>query len=186
MSGWIIEKNFLNIQEQSDLMQSIDSCPWSTELGRRVQQFGYCYDYSTRRISSSRETAAIPTWGNKLVDRMIARGIATQSFDQVIVNEYLPGQGISPHIDSISSFGNEIVSVSLGSSCIMTFSNPRRGEQCDILLDPGDLLLLRDEARFQWRHQIRSRKSDRWQGRVMKRSRRLSVTFRKVLLNVTM
>ena len=35
-----------------------------------------------------------------------------------------------------------------------------------------------DEARYQWQHGIARRKSDRWQGAVIPRSRRLSVTLR--------
>ena len=42
-------------------------------------------------------------------------------FDQLIVNEYQPGQGISPHIDNQTLFGDVVVSVSLSSNTIMTF-----------------------------------------------------------------
>lgn len=42
-------------------------------------------------------------------------------FDQLIVNEYEPGQGINPHIDNIKLFKSDIASLSLGSDCIMIF-----------------------------------------------------------------
>ncbi len=43
------------------------------------------------------------------------------SFDQLIVNEYQPGQGISPHIDNKTLFSDIIVSLSLGSNAVMIF-----------------------------------------------------------------
>lgn len=40
--------------------------------------------------------------------------------NQIIVNEYWPGEGISPHVDKLK-FADGIVSVSLGSTCAMIF-----------------------------------------------------------------
>lgn len=40
-------------------------------------------------------------------------------FNQLIINEYNPGQGINPHIDNPILFSSPIVSLSLGSDCIM-------------------------------------------------------------------
>ena len=42
---------------------------------------------------------------------------------QVIINEYIAGQGINPHIDDPSQFGEWIVGISLGSHTAMNFSN---------------------------------------------------------------
>lgn len=42
-------------------------------------------------------------------------------FDQLIINEYTPGQGINPHIDNPTLFSSPIVSLSLGSDCVMEF-----------------------------------------------------------------
>lgn len=181
VNGLLVVKNFLTVRAQDDLTASIDAggC-WSTELERRVQHFGYRYDYKVRRVSSLMTAMPLPGWGRSLVERILAADLASQQFDQLIVNEYLPGQGIAPHIDSISCFDNEIVSISLGSPCVMTFSNPTPEQKIDVLLEPGDLLLMRDESRYEWRHRINPRKKDHWKGRVVERERRVSLTFRKV------
>ena len=42
--------------------------------------------------------------------------------DQLIVNDYAPGQGIPAHVDA-PLFTDTIISISLGSSCVMEFSN---------------------------------------------------------------
>lgn len=46
-------------------------------------------------------------------------------FNQLIINEYLPGQGINPHVDNPTLFSSPIVSVSLGSECVMEFDNEK-------------------------------------------------------------
>ena len=44
------------------------------------------------------------------------------SFDQLTVNEYLPGAGIPPHCDSHSPFEEVFCALSLGTQTVMTFS----------------------------------------------------------------
>jgi alkylated DNA repair dioxygenase AlkB len=182
IAGLTVQKRFLNVERQKYLIEAIDSGTWNGDLKRRVQHFGYRYDYSARRIAASLKALPIPEWGQQLMQKILQAGITNQAFDQLIVNEYLPGQGISPHIDSISSFGNDIVSVSLGSPCVMRFACTTRADHFNVLLEPGDLLHIRDEARYQWRHQIEPRRSDKWAGQMIERARRVSATFRRVLL----
>lgn len=43
--------------------------------------------------------------------------------DQIIVNEYTPGQGIAPHMDHSGSFDEWIVSISLISGVTMNFQS---------------------------------------------------------------
>lgn len=47
-----------------------------------------------------------------------------------------------------------------------------------IYLEPRSLLILKDDARYKWKHGITSRKSDNG----VKRQKRVSLTFRKVIL----
>lgn len=47
------------------------------------------------------------------------------SLDQLTVNEYTPGVGLSAHIDTHSAFSGAIVSLSLGGGCVMEFRRPR-------------------------------------------------------------
>ena len=98
--------------------------------------------------------------------------------DQVIVNEYLPGQGISPHINCISCFGNVICSLSLLSPCVMDFIEE---EKISILLEPSSLLLLTGSSRYNWKHGIAARKSDIYDSNKIIRQRRISVTFRTII-----
>ena len=98
--------------------------------------------------------------------------------DQVIINEYEPGQGIAAHIDCVPCFGNHIASLSLGGAVDMRFD--RRGEAHNLRLMPESLLGLSGEARLKWRHSIAARKTDIVDGQRVVRSRRVSLTFRTV------
>jgi alkylated DNA repair dioxygenase AlkB len=182
IQGLFVVRAFVPVEERNRLIAQIDSGQWSIELKRRVQHYGYRYDYRARRITPLAKAAPIPDWAQQLSKSMLQKGITVDTPDQLIINEYLPGQGIAPHIDSITSFGDEIVSISLGSSCVMSFSRRERNQEHAMLLEPGDLLLLRGEARYKWRHEIKPRKTDKWKGQIINRQRRLSLTFRTVRL----
>jgi alkylated DNA repair dioxygenase AlkB len=60
----------------------------------------------------------------------------------------------------------------------MDFRHAETGERASLLLERRSLLVLSDEARYEWEHGIARRKNDHWQGIVLPRARRLSVTFR--------
>lgn len=98
-------------------------------------------------------------------------------FDQLIVNEYRPGQGIAPHIDCKPCFTDGIASLSLNSGTVMHF---RRAycDNVDILLPRRSLIILTGEARYNWTHSIVPRLADNG----VARQRRVSLTFRTVIL----
>jgi alkylated DNA repair dioxygenase AlkB len=50
-----------------------------------------------------------------------------------------------------------------------------------MFLEPGSLTVMKDDARYAWKHAIPARKTDTYQGHKVERQRRLSLTFRTVL-----
>jgi alkylated DNA repair dioxygenase AlkB len=84
-------------------------------------------------------------------------------------------------VDCVPCFADTVLSISLGSTCVMTLTNPTAGRSVDLLLEPGSLLVFNRPARYEWRHGIASRKNDRWNDTTLPRVRRVSVTFRTVL-----
>jgi len=119
-----------------------------------------------------------PAFLAPILERLVAEGVFPERPDQIIVNEYLPGQGIAPHVDCIPCFGPVIASLSLGSACEIAFSQERTGQREKMILEPRSLLVLAGEARSQWRHAIAHRKSDVIEGKRAQRLRRISLTFR--------
>lgn len=183
ISGLAYIPDFISVQEQDLLLSQIGQQPWLTDLKRRVQHYGYKYDYKARTISDDIYLGLLPDWLSSISKKLYDEDIFPSVPDQAIVNEYLPGQGISAHIDCVPCFADTIVSLSLGSSCIMEFSNPRTGEKKSLLLEARSLIVLSDQARYEWQHAIPARKSDIINGIKTERVRRVSLTFRNVILN---
>jgi alkylated DNA repair dioxygenase AlkB len=182
-SGISYAPDFISAAESTELIAKLDLGEWSQELKRRVQHFGFRYNYKTRSLTAADRIGPLPKWAADLSERLVDRGYFATVPDQVIVNEYLPGQGISPHIDLVSCFGPVVASLSLGSSIVMDFDNAD-GEKGRRLLAPGSLIVLAENARYTWRHGIAGRKSDSIGASTLPRSRRLSVTFRTVVLDL--
>lgn len=166
--------------EEERLLASVDAAPWLPDLRRRVQHYGYRYDYKARKVDPSMYLGPLPDWVQPLADRLVVEGhISTP--DQMIVNEYAPGQGIAAHVDCFPCFGPVVCSLTLGSQCIMEMSEVGGDGAEALLLERGSLLVLGGEARSKWRHAIRGRKTDRAGGQEIARGRRVSLTFRTVL-----
>lgn len=85
----------------------IDAAPWRTDLKRRVQHCGYRYDYKARQARREDYLGPLPELFQQLAERLTAEGHFQTVPDQVIVNEYQPGQGISAHIDGQPALGRQ-------------------------------------------------------------------------------
>ena len=179
--------DFLAASEEDRLLAHIVDSEWLTDLSRRVMHFGYKYDYTSRRLDETARIGPLPEWLAQLSDtvREAASDEAKhlldprRPFEQAIINEYLPGQGIAPHIDR-DCFGPVVATVSLGSAVNMDFCRDSTGEEHEQRLAPRSLVLLRGDARLKWRHGIAKRHSDTWKGQRTKRQRRVSITFRQL------
>ena len=172
---------YLTLAEQAALAAVIDEQSWLTDLKRRVQHYGYRYNYTGRTVDTSMFLGPLPAWASRLAHQLHHDGYTRELPDQVIVNEYEPGQGISSHIDCVPCFGDTILSISLLSSCMMLFTHSRSQTQSSLFLEPGSLLVMQGEARYAWRHSIPARKSDMYNAQKTARGRRLSLTFRTVV-----
>ncbi|MDE3016594.1 MAG: alpha-ketoglutarate-dependent dioxygenase AlkB [Pseudomonadota bacterium] len=155
---------YIDRQQEADLIRIIDIQPWITELKRRVQHYGYRYDYKARSVTPESYLGPLPEWLVPYCDRLRADGHFPQAPDQVIVNEYQPGQGIAPHIDCVPCFTDTIASLSLGSTCVMEFTHTGTQQKIPVLLEPRSLVVLSGDARYRWQHAIPYRKTDRHQG----------------------
>lgn len=182
-TGLIYVPDYLSQQEHDCLAVFVDRQPWLADLKRRVQHYGYRYDYKARSINLRMYLGELPDWGQKLAQRLFKDGWMIKQPDQLIVNEYHPGQGISSHIDCVPCFGPVVACLSLGSNCMMDFMNPQTNEVISLLLEPRSLLIMSDESRYEWKHAIKARKNDTYKGKKIVRERRISLTFRTVILN---
>lgn len=180
IAGLIYIHEFVTEEEQKSLIETIDSLPWLTDLKRRTQHYGYKYDYTKKQIDSSMFLGPIPEWIQPFSKRLVDLKHFDKLPDQVIVNEYLPGQGISRHRDCVPCFGDTIASLSLGSPCLMEFEHIGSSKVGGMMLGPRSLLILTGEARYDWMHAIPARREDTFRQETFVRGRRVSLTFRTI------
>ncbi|PWA75715.1 Nucleotide-binding, alpha-beta plait [Artemisia annua] len=201
--GVYLIHDFISAQEEEQLLAAVDARPWHNLAKRRVQHYGYEFCYNIRNVDTQQRLGELPSFVACVLDKVPVfqklDEAADVSLDQLTVNEYPSGVGLSPHIDTHSAFEGSIYSLSLSGPCIMEFrrySNTnacfgdRDAESCDnssncirkaIYLPPRSMLLLSGEGRYAWQHYIPHHKIDMVKDTIIRRgSRRVSFTFRKV------
>ena len=120
---------------------------WLADLSRRVQQYGWRYDYSARAVTADMRIGPLPDWLQTLAERLYEAGCFDRAPEQVIINEYEPGQGIAMHADHLG-FGPAVAMVSLGDDWEMDFSRSGEGKRtASLLLERESALALTGEAR---------------------------------------
>lgn len=107
---YLIE-DFISKEEEALLIKEIDAREWDNTLSRRVQHYGWRYDYTKRAISEDDFLGEIPAFLQNTRDEVLGKEIDKGKV-QVIINEYQPGQGISAHVDQPRIFGGEIHALS--------------------------------------------------------------------------
>jgi len=175
-------RDFVSEPAAGRLLAAIDASDWRADLKRRVQHYGWRYDYRARHVTKNMRLGPLPDWLLPVAEAVGDLPEFDRRPDQAIMNEYLPGQGISAHVDCEPCFGPAIASLSLGGEVEMVFRKRATGERRSVILEPAMLLILSGEARYDWTHEIPARKSDIINGVRQPRKRRVSLTFRTVSL----
>lgn len=180
--GLTYRADFITPEEEAVLLAAVDAALWLPDLRRRVQHYGYRYDYRVRTVDVSQHLGPLPSWAEELADKLVHDGHMPERPDQMIVNEYLPGQGIGAHVDIETCFGPVVTSLSLASGCLMELTQVDGPGRETLELKPRSLLVLAGDARYRWKHGIPAREADVIDGQDVPRDRRVSLTFRTVIL----
>ena len=178
--GLLLYHEFISEKLETELINEIDSQVWVVDYDRRLQYYGYRneleapYDLIPFPVS-------MPPLIYKLSEDLVQQKVVTIQPDQVIINEYAPGEGLRPHKDR-NYFENQICGVTLGSGCIMRFIKISGGDVVDVEVPRRSIYVMQDEARYKWHHSMPPRKKDVIDGNVKHCERRLSITYRKVIM----
>ena len=176
--GLYLYPDFISEHYENELLSEIDGQIWMVDYSRRLQYYGFRNELEEpyQLISIP---IPIPEKIYQLSEQIIDKELIDMQPDQVIINEYNPGEGIRPHKDR-NYYENQICGVNLGSSCIMRFIRGKNLETIDIEIPRRSLYIMQDEARNKWTHGIPPRKKDKINGTISIRDRRVSITYRKV------
>jgi alkylated DNA repair dioxygenase AlkB len=182
LPGLILIPNFITKEEEQYLIDEINNNEWDTSLTRLTQHYGYKYNYKSRNITEEDYLGPIPDWFDFFIEKTRLTKLIKQKPDQIIINRYLPGEGISAHTDIPSIFKNQIFTLSLGSGAIIEFKNKINDETKQMYLPRRTFLLMQDEARYNYTHEIKKNKIDDVNGKKKIRKTRYSITCRNVVV----
>ncbi|KAK4829610.1 hypothetical protein QYF61_005710 [Mycteria americana] len=120
--GLMVIEKIISPEEERRMLESID---WigdedtqnaqKTLKHRRVKHFGYEFCYGNNNVDKDKPLpGGLPEICDLFLEKCLKQGYIKHKPDQLTVNQYEPGQGIPPHIDTHSAFEDEIISLSLG------------------------------------------------------------------------
>eukprot|EP01059_Diplonema_ambulator_P032868 TRINITY_DN6642_c2_g1_i1.p1 TRINITY_DN6642_c2_g1~~TRINITY_DN6642_c2_g1_i1.p1 ORF type:complete len:449 (+),score=179.03 TRINITY_DN6642_c2_g1_i1:182-1348(+) len=184
--GLLYIPEFITEEEERMIINWVYDNDWDDNGGRmkrRVRQYGYRFMHENG--STLEKTNPVPEFLRFLFERMQnITGEGTFAIprvdpNQILINEYLPGQGIKLHLDKKDLFDGIISSISLNSDCVMQLK--KGGKVYNQVLHRRSYLCLTGPARNDWQHGIQGQTHDVINGVMRPRDTRLSITFRRVM-----
>ena len=100
-------------------------------------------------------------------------------YNQLVIEKLPVNKSYSFPIHS-SIFCNNIMTISVGSSCVATFENKLMDENYDILIKRRSLLVLSDECRKQWSYKISTNKTHTFNEKKLKRDTRYTLNYKNI------
>jgi len=153
---------FLSPEEEAALMQRVYAAPapkWTPLSNRKLQNWGgHPHEKGMLR-------EALPQWLSSVASHLAKTGIyGDRTPNHVLINEYLPGQGIMAHTDG-PLFHPVVCTLSTGSYTLLNLF--RQGTQKEssrllgsLLLEPRSLVVLTSCAYAEVMHSIRGTEAD--------------------------
>lgn len=171
-----VRTGFITEEEEAILIREI-------EPGLKRKR--YEYDHWDDAIHGYRETERV-TWGPACLGilnrvRSVAFPQGSQLLGPVHILDLDKKGYIKPHIDSVKFCGSTIAGLSLLSSSVMRLvKEGSPNEWLDLFLPRCSLYIMRDEARYTFTHEILRDEESVFNGRRVKRQRRISVICRNL------
>ncbi|XP_026805127.1 alpha-ketoglutarate-dependent dioxygenase alkB homolog 6 [Rhopalosiphum maidis] len=157
--------NFITEDQESYIMEKVNSAPkpkWCQLKNRRVQNWGGM-PHIKGLIPET-----IPDWLKGFMDQVDGLHVfpSTNKPNHVLINEYLSGQGIMPHLDG-SLFFPTISTITCGSHTVLNFYMPLKDEAVvsnekvySVLLERRSLLVLQGKMYTEYMHGIEEISND--------------------------
>ncbi|XP_076644262.1 putative RNA/DNA demethylase ALKBH6 [Halictus rubicundus] len=157
--------NFVTEEEELEIVKHVNNAPlpkWTQLSHRRLQNWGGI-PHPKGMIAED-----IPGWLQKYVNKISSCNIfeTNKLPNHVLINEYLPGQGIMAHSDG-PLFYPTVTTISCGSHTLLDFyknsdslETQQRTLEFSILLERRSLLILQGDLYHRYLHSIAERGTD--------------------------
>jgi alkylated DNA repair dioxygenase AlkB len=142
-SGLRYIPDYLDPTTHDKLLNMVEGHEWQMLGPRRVQAHGYGWDPMRGGVY---KIGALPAWAQDVAEQLSDDRLMPYAADQMIVNECEPGAGIPAHVDA-AFFDDTIVSLSLGSTCIIEFVEYGLEQVHPLLLELRSALVITGDAR---------------------------------------
>ncbi|XP_058509659.1 alpha-ketoglutarate-dependent dioxygenase alkB homolog 7, mitochondrial [Solea solea] len=167
---------FISEEEEAALLR---------ELEPGLKKKRYEYDHWDDAIHGYRETERVrwTTTCEEVLNRVrsVAFPEGSPLLGPVHVLDLDEKGYIKPHIDSVKFCGNTIAGLSLLSDCIMRLvKEDANNEWLDLMLPRRSLYIMRDQARYNFTHEILKDEDSVFNGQRVPRQRRISVICRNL------
>lgn len=151
--GVYIQLDFINEEEEKQLMENIDDVPWDiSQSGRRKQNYGPKTNFKKKKVVLG-SFEGFPEFSKFLQDRFASVELLKdyQTIEQCSL-EYDPSKGasIDPHIDDCWIWGERIVTVNCLSDTVLTmtpfvgdskrYNLPCADEYCPVVDSEGNVI----------------------------------------------
>src|SRR5882672_8982323 len=83
IEGMTYLPDFLTPSEQEAVLREVDRSPWRSDLKRRVQHYGYRYDYKARRVDPAMYLGPLPAFAMSVANRLVERSLFSHLPDQL-------------------------------------------------------------------------------------------------------
>lgn len=166
LPGFTLIPEVISPREENSVLTSIaelDLQSWDRmrvrgQVTKRMSiSFGWSYSFYSKSVVPAPKLPAFLKAIRKVCSgRASARA---EHFDQAVLLKYPPNSGMGPHLDA-RCFGPVVLILSLKAACYLSLSQERR-RPIRVILPPRSLAVLKEEARYDWKHQITGIRSER-------------------------
>ncbi|CAM2103948.1 unnamed protein product [Caretta caretta] len=125
ISGVFLLEEFINQDEESEMVQLMDQDDWKlSQSGRRKQDYGPKVNFKKKKLKAG-GFIGLPSFSQEIVQRMKAHSMLEDFFPVEQCNlDYLPerGSAIDPHFDDWWLWGERLVSLNVLSKTVLSMS----------------------------------------------------------------
>jgi alkylated DNA repair protein alkB family protein 8 len=132
IEGLSVIENFISEEEEEALLNTYgndDNPAWKESLNRRVQHYGFPFNYRTLMVDYTKPTLPLSSLAKVMADKVehhdlerTGKSVIEESINQLTINEYWSNQGIASHIDTEVCFGSKLFVINICGDIVMTMT----------------------------------------------------------------
>jgi alkylated DNA repair dioxygenase AlkB len=144
------------------LLEYVEREEFNQSRSYLVRYYGECsYTYTGASLPACKMPRYLCTLARQLED---LEGLPSGYFNMVLMNKYMDGKGLGRHRDDEPEItkGSTIASVSLGADRVFSITKGYRGEETQMVLSHGMVVMMRGRSQIDYWHAVLPGSGVRW------------------------